>query len=135
MNAKIVVFVGSNPPRPQNVRLAFLNTRSGKTLRSWRAFLGCHHYRYANVSEVVRKTGRVRSSEFDLTAVTNYLWTPRQLLRVIALGRDAQRALSSRGIMFHAMPHPSGRCRAYNSKKETRRLLEACKAYIEGYVP
>lgn len=115
---KPVIFVGDKPSRSNiDPEVAFVGTRSYKTLLSWIADMDVDVY----VTMFINTT-----DELFHNYVSGYVTTGK----VVALGEAASEALDAVGVIHFTLPHPSGRNRKLNDKKALKEQLKACKAYI-----
>ncbi len=132
-----VIFVGSNPSEASPDLSAFHpKTQSGKRLQEW--------IEQADISEAVslnvcwEKTSNNRAltieEQEDLAynlenRIRNHMEAGS---KVIALGKTAARTLSSTGLEFLEMPHPSRRNRKLNNPVYTNEQIKKLKKYIKN---
>lgn len=126
----MVLLVGSNPPRQENVDRAFVETRSGRVLDSWKESWGSYRYVAVNASDLVQRSGDVPAKHVRL-GFCDYL-VECGADRFVALGKVAARALKKAGVSFFEMPHPSGRNRKLNDKDWTADVVRKCGEYLRG---
>lgn len=118
----MVLFVGDKPSKNNtNPKIAFKGTRSGKVLEMWAAALDLVPDAYITINRV--------DPYFTDCAISFY----KCQKAIIALGAEADKALTKFGIPHYTLPHPSGRNRVLNDKNELTRLLGGCKSYIVAH--
>lgn len=124
-----VLLVGSNPTPHNIMQGAFVGTRSGRTLAKWLEYLQVTDYRLINSSDRVLPYGKnLRVEDFNFQ---NILLEARRAECVIALGKNAAKALTLAKIEAFQLPHPSGLNRTTNDPVYLRILLDSARDYIQ----
>ena len=117
----MIYFIGDKPSKCNiDPQVAFVGTRSYKTLLDWiyRMNLSINQICLFNVDE--------------FTNLVNYKKTLpiHEHDQIVALGREASRALDKAIIPHLRIPHPSGLNRKLNDPREVNRFLKECKEYV-----
>lgn len=112
-----VIFVGDKPSKHNtDPRIAFLGTKSYKTLLNWMEALEVEDF------QLVNRTDPNFVEVVDKAVKDQY--------NVVALGKEAHIALLNINIGHYGLPHPSGRNRWLNDKTKLAAYLKACKEYL-----
>lgn len=143
MERVIVVFVGSNPSKSAHSRVPFdLTSRSGKTLRQWLKVLdldghiqGQRLYNVANRPTPNNRPLNAKEIVAALPALHSDLEYEQMMdrtigLRVVALGKTAEKALTLLRVPFYSMPHPSGMNRQLNDPKYVEEKINGLREYL-----
>lgn len=118
----MVLFVGDKPSKNNtNQKIAFQGTRSGKVLEEWAIALELVPDAYIAINRV---------DPYFLDCAISFYKCQKA---IIALGTEADKALTRFGIPHFTLPHPSGRNRALNDRNALTRLLGGCKSYIVAH--
>lgn len=113
-----VLFVGDSPSRKNiNPEVAFVGTRSYKTLLKWADEMDLSHFSMINQSSIYF----VR--DVHHAVVHN--------VAIVALGKKASKHLLDLGISHFEMGHPSGLNRQWNNPDYLTKSLKMCKMYIK----
>lgn len=114
----MILFVGDKPSKKNiNSRVAFVGTRSYKTLLEWIYYLD------------VDITEAMTCNRVDPWATNDVIVADK----VIALGKEAERFVASIRDDYFALPHPSGLNRQLNDDLYVRRVLRECKEWLKKY--
>ena len=119
----MIYFIGDKPSKNNiDTEVAFVGTRSYKTLLDWiyRMNLSINKICLYNADDFVRLTDN------------NKIITIHEHDQVVALGREASRALDKAIIPHLKIPHPSGLNRKLNDPQEVNRFLKECKDYVNS---
>lgn len=112
-----ILVVGLNPSRKHG------QSPTLKALYQWFDTLGIRYASFINLYEGYQIIGSASQAEYINRISKEYD-------RILALGQDVSRALTSMGIHHFRLPHPSGLNRQMNDKKYVHDQLEACKNYL-----
>lgn len=116
-----VLFVGDSPSKANtNPIMAFIGSRSGKTLEAWTERLGLKLGEYMMIN---------RTDEFFADCARSFYKSSRP---VISLGVKADVALSKANVPHFSLPHPSGLNRKLNDKKTLGLTLSRCRRHIDA---
>lgn len=135
-----IVFIGSNPSIKSSKLTPFWNdTKSAKILRSWLEQLkdSDSELFFYNVSDKPTENNRpLKMSEIkeNLQSLKNKLaiFSEHKMeIKVIALGKTAEKALTLLRIPHIAMPHPSGLNRKLNDKAYVQEKIDALIKYVQ----
>src|SRR5574343_1816661 len=106
---RTILFVGDNPSRlNKNKNVAFIGSPSGKKLLEWIEILEIKNYKAINRTDAKLVTEVVNNMKED-----GY---------IVALGRNAEKALTELGVEYFSLPHPSPKNRKLNDKEEINNL-------------
>ena len=117
----MIYFIGDKPSKNNiDTEVAFVGTRSYKTLLDWiyRMNLSINKICLYNADDFVRLTDN------------NKTITIHEHDQVVALGREASRALDKAIIPHLRIPHPSGLNRKLNDPQFVNKFLKECKSYV-----
>lgn len=135
-----IVFIGSNPSIKSSKLTPFWNdTKSAKILRSWLEQLkdSDSELFFYNVSDQPTENNRpLKISEIkeNLQSLKNKLaiFSEHKMeIKVVALGKTAEKALTLLRIPHIAMPHPSGLNRKLNDKAYVQEKIDALIKYVQ----
>lgn len=130
-----IIFVGQCPSRPSRHTHA-LTGRCGARLGG---LLGISTLQFAKTH---RRVNLCKTPEWnDAEAVENAARIVRSGRKAILLGRKVQQIFGARAVdvvgevrygeqLFLCMPHPSGRCRFWNSKSNREKAATALRAFL-----
>jgi uracil-DNA glycosylase len=111
---KPILFVGDAPSRKNtDMNVAFVGTKSGKTLLEWIDVLEVKNYKAIN--------------RVDKKFVTEVVNNMKEEGHIVALGKRAENDLKNLGVEFFTLPHPSPKNRKLNDKEEINKLLNELK--------
>ena len=117
----MILFVGDQPSSANlSPYTAFVGTKSHATLRNWLVAMGIDEAQTVLINRT-NVNFKYVVEQFTLSG-----WP------IIALGREASKALAGLDALYYGLPHPSGRNRLLNDKVLIAKKLAACKAYING---
>lgn len=133
-----IVFIGSNPSIRSSMPVPFWrDTRSTKVLHSWLNQLGgTDNLFFYNVSDQPTennrplKTSEIKANLQTLNDKLNVFKFHKMEIKVIALGKTAEKALTLLHIPHYAMPHPSGLNRLLNNQEYVQEKINGLKKYI-----
>lgn len=140
LNMSNIVFIGSNPSIKSSKLTPFWNdTKSAKILRSWLEQLkdSDSELFFYNVSDQPTENNRpLKISEIkeNLQSLKNKLaiFSEHKMeIKVVALGKTAEKALTLLRIPHIAMPHPSGLNRKLNDKAYVQEKIDALIKYVQ----
>lgn len=125
-----LLFVGSNPSRPENVLRPFVNTPSAKRIQVWLDALGLawDDCLFINASP---KFGRIKAKDYDFESLKS-LFLKHKIAGVVNLGREAEQFFQMsdfREIPSLDLPHPSPVNRFWNE----RRTDEICVILLQHF--
>lgn len=112
-----VLVVGLNPSKKHG------NSPTLKNLNNWLDRLNLGPVSFINLYEGYE----INESEKTIQFIKNI---SKDYDRVIALGNEVSRNLSSSNIGHFKLPHPSGLNRLLNDSRYVREKLEDCKRYL-----
>ena len=119
----MIYFIGDKPSKNNiDTEVAFVGTRSYKTLLDW-------IYRM-NLS--INKVCLYNADDFVRLTDNNKIITIHEHDQVVALGREASRALDKAIIPHLKIPHPSGLNRKLNDPQFVNKFLKECKDYVNS---
>lgn len=133
-----VVFLGSNPSERSSSTVPFWNdTKSLTILSGWiesieeaqnSYFMNVANYttpgnRPLKTTEIKAELDRLRSEIDDLG----------ENVKIIALGKTAEKALTLLGKSYYGMPHPSGLNRLLNDKAYVEEKVNGLKNYLSAH--
>lgn len=132
MKHKILI-VGSNPSIKSPDQSAFHpSTRSRMVLDGWFKDFEIEDMAFINISNEKKENNKPLSkSEIinELPVLTERL-SRYQGYKIVGVGNVAKIALTLLQVNFHGMPHPSGRCRVWNSKALSELIIASLHDYI-----
>lgn len=109
-----VLFVGDKPSRANwKQEVAFVGTRSFRTLMLWVSQMGLMDYKMVN-----------SNSPDDMFTIARHEGP------IVALGNVASIRITRLGRNHFKLPHPSGRNRLLNNKDELKWKLVSCKEWV-----
>ena len=117
----MIYFIGDKPSKCNiNTEVAFVGTRSYKTLLEWihRMNLSINNICLFNADDFIRKVNKEE------------ILTIHEHDQIVALGREASIALDKAVLPHLRIPHPSGLNRKLNDPREVNRFLKECKEYV-----
>lgn len=120
----MILILAQNPTSERSAKEPLAGTRSGATVRSWLKLLGDPDVLVMNASS---KVGPVTWKDYDHV---NVMEAVARCDRFVALGAYASGLLDRLEVRHFTLPHPSGRNRQNNDRKELRHQLGLCKVYI-----
>ena len=135
-NHPLILFIGSNPSQKASSTEAFTSdTASGRTMRSWIEGVKGNIV-YDNIVPQVTENNRPLRPEEMAQALASLSERIKGINpdRIVALGKDAAKALSKLKLDFFEMPHPSGRNRKLNDKDYVAKQLVALRVFLESSV-
>ena len=139
LNMHRVVFIGSNPSiKSAKLTPFWRDTNSSKVLKSWLEHLQDEEdVSFYNVSDTPTENNRpLKVSEIKANLqLLKYKLDTYSLykvpIKVVALGKTAEKALTLLHIPHFAMPHPSGLNRKLNDKAYVGEKLKALIEFIQ----
>lgn len=140
LNMSNIVFIGSNPSIKSSKLTPFWSdTKSAKVLKYWLEQLkdSDSELFFYNVSDQPTENNR----PLKISEIKENLQTLKDKLqvfelhkidiKVVALGKTAEKALTLLGVQYFAMPHPSGLNRKLNDKAYVGEKLKALIEFIK----
>lgn len=117
-----VLFVGDQPSTKNlSADIAFVGTQSHVRLLTWLTDLGLDESQITLINRT--------DNQFEyLVQQFSIAGHP-----IVALGREASKALAKLDVHYWGLPHPSGRNRLLNDKIVLAKKLAACKTYIHSH--
>lgn len=134
-----IIFVGSNPSVASSIPVPFWrNVKSTKVLHSWLNQLGNvdDNLHFFNVSDQPTENNRplklseIRANLNTLNDKLNVFRFHGIEIKVVALGKTAEKALTLLRVPHYAMPHPSGLNRLLNDPLYVQEKINGLKNYI-----
>lgn len=137
----VVIFIGSNPSQSAHSDRAFCaSTSSGKTLREWVWKLeistkAVETYNLANKPTPKNRPLKVAEIKASLPALENHIEFKHYYykycnIKLVGVGKTAQKALTLLGYNFFAMPHPSGLNRQLNDPQFIEGKIKELREYL-----
>jgi hypothetical protein len=119
----MIIFVGDKPsPRMIKGASAFTGAVCEPRLKQWISTVVPEQASYWVINRVDQ-----RALETAINLAKN-----NETVKIVALGNEAAKALDSGNVSYFKMPHPSGRNRKLNNKKEVAKQLDACKNWLNN---
>lgn len=134
-----IVFIGSNPSiKSAKITPFWRDTKSGTILKSWLEHIQDEEdVSFYNVSDTPTENNRpLKVSEIKANLpLLKYKLDTYSLykvpIKIVALGKTAEKALTLLGVQYFAMPHPSGLNRKLNDKAYVGEKLKALIEFIK----
>ena len=129
-----ILLLGSNPSTSSPNNGAFdYSTKSGRTLATWIARVGCYNCILMNVSPVPTTNNKpltVRDIKANLGRLAHDigLVSPD---KIVAVGKTAVKALTLLGLTHFELPHPSGCNRLLNNPDYIDEKIKKLQSYLE----
>lgn len=122
----MIIFVGDRPSKSMEPGAnPFVGAKCRPRLNEWIDHMfpasAQHYFNYGGYLTLYKIVNQCDYTEIEFQLATNCIF--------IALGNNASKKL--RFTPHFKLPHPSGRNRKLNDKKNIQDLLDACKSYIE----
>jgi hypothetical protein len=116
-----IIFVGDKPS-PKNIdpNIPFVGTQSYKTLLDWIWRMDL------NISNIIL-CNKDKLDDIVLNMDTYDYYS----VKIVSLGREAEKISEVYTDKHFNLPHPSGRNRKLNDKKYVSKILKECKEWIK----
>lgn len=135
-----VIFVGSNPSQSAYSYAAFCDsTNSGRTLSNWiwklELSMEIEYYNLANKPTPKNRPLRAAEIKAAIPALENHIeWIHYQhkykTIKLVGVGKTAQKALTLLGVPHFQMPHPSGLNRQLNDTEFIEGKIKGLREYL-----
>ena len=113
----MIYFIGDKPSNCNiDPKVAFVGTNSYKILLGW------IHRMNLSINDI-----KLYNSQAFVDEIQDQIEEDDQ---IVALGREASRALTKHNLPHLKIPHPSGLNRTLNDTLFVNKFLKECKAYV-----